>query len=290
MESSARTFIDMQVSAETRRAYDQDLRRWFAFTGEHPELQGYDLAVAFRDHLSNSLAPASAGRNFSTVRTYHRWMFQLGMVTSNPLDAVKGPKRVKNQAPKVPSDEDIDTLVAASRERPVWRAVIALLLNGLRAKEVGRLLKSDIRWDEKNAGYYLRVVGKGEKERRMPLTDEAGEALRDFWNEVGEDKSVFAVHDIVGQPYSNKAIGHIVYDTAHKVRLSGMHPHALRHHFATRLLRNGANLMQVRDLLGHESVQTTQVYTHLDLDDLFEASRKDPRQTVPGEARLRAVS
>jgi site-specific recombinase XerD len=287
VEDSARTFIDMQVSAETRRAYEQDLRRWFRFIEDVGDIT-YDTVVAFRDHLQETLAPASAGRCFSTIRTYHRWLVQLGKAERNLFEAVKGPKRIKNQTPKVPANDDVDALVAAARERPVWLAVVELLLNGLRAKEVGQLLKSDIRWDEDHQRYFMRVIGKGQKERLVPLTDEASAALRDFWSDAGYDRSVYAVHDSVGQPYSNKAVGHIVYDAAGKVKLKGMHPHALRHHFATRLAKNGVDVMALRDLLGHESVQTTEGYITLDLTDKFKAMEKDPRRVT--EVQLRAVS
>lgn len=290
LEPRARTYIDQQLSPHSRRAYEQDLRRWAAFRDQRPDLAGYDLVVAFRDHLAETLAPASAGRAFSTVRSYHRWLVQLGEASSNPFEAIKGPRRTKNETPKVPSNDDVEALVAAARERPLWSAVVALLLNGLRAMEVGRLRKADISWFEGKgrSGYFMRVLGKGDKERLMPLTTESLNALNDFWRSTDRE-SEYAVFDAYGAPLSNKAVAHIVDDAARKAKIEGMHPHALRHHYATRLYNAGVNILAVRDLLGHASVATTQVYVTLDMSDLFEAAAKDPREAT-GEVRLRAVS
>jgi site-specific recombinase XerD len=277
------TFIAMQRSAETRRAYMQDLRRWSTFS--EGQVVDANLVVAFRDHLSATLAPRSAARTFSTVRTYHRWLVQQGQATVNPFDSMKGPKTTSNSTPKVPTDADVDALVESSYQHPTWRAVIALLLNGLRASEVGSLLYENITRGPE--GIYMKVIGKGQKERLVPMTNEAWVALQMYWGPnipVGP----YALADVYNQPYSGHAVRNMVYECASKVKLKGMHPHALRHHYATRLIRAGANIMQVRDLLGHASVATTQVYVTLDLADLFEAARLDPRQHT--DRKLRAVS
>ena len=282
--TSVEAFIAMQTSPETRRAYTQDLRRWAEFS--EGKVIDPNLVVAFRDHLSETLAPRSAARNFSTVRTYHRWLVATGQGTTNLFEAVKGPKTTRNATPTVPSDEDVDALVEASRRYPRWQAVVALLLNGLRASEVGGLLRDNINWTPE--GYYMKVIGKGQRERLVPMTEEAVTAVAQYNNDPTTKASLFAVSDVYGAPLSGHAIRDIVYDVARWAKVKDMHPHALRHHYGTRLARAGVPIIAIRDLLGHTSVDTTQIYVNLDLSDLFEAARLDPRQDK--EKGLRAVS
>lgn len=282
--STTEAFIAMQTSPETRRAYTQDLRRWAAFSED--KVIDPNLVVAFRDHLSETLAPRSAARCFSTVRTYYRWLIATGQGQTNLFEAVKGPKTTRNATPYVPTDEDVDALVEASRRYPRWQAVVALLLNGFRASEVGTMMRDNINLGER--GYYVKVVGKGQRERLVPLTGEAVDALARYHNDPATKPSLYAVSDVYGQPLSGHAVRDIVYDVARWAKVKGMHPHALRHHYGTRLARAGVPLIQLRDLMGHTSVDTTQIYVNMDLTDLFEAARLDPREEK--KEGLRAVS
>jgi site-specific recombinase XerD len=277
----------MQQSPETVRAYTQDLRRWNEYKSQNPFPQvdkpTFELALGFRDWLSSTLSPASAARNWSTVRTYYRWLLAQGVVSSSPFDSIKGPKRTTNRTPVVPSDDDVDALVRAADANPKHACIVALLLNGLRAGEVGNLRVEDVLIPNRGSGgYHMRVTGKGQKERLVPMTDESVSALRRYWH---EDKvaNEWAIVNQYGEHLTNKAVADIIYD--HKIK--GMHPHALRHHYATRLVKAGVDLQHVRDMLGHTSVATTQVYVTLDLTDLIKASRLDPRNPIV--SGLRAV-
>jgi len=290
--TNSEQFVAMQVSSETRRAYEQDMRRWLTFA-EGKELN-FELILAFRDHLANTLAPASAVRNWSSIRAYHRWLVSLGLQATNLFDSIKAPKRIANQTPVVPTDDEVAAVVAAADNADTkYAAVIALLLNGLRAGEIGELRMRDVGIETKD-GYAMRVVGKGQKERLIPMTDEAWAAVRRFRFssdhvevKLGQGGDVFAIPNQYGEKLTNKAVAHMVEDVCRWAGVKGVHPHSFRHHYATRLVKAGVDLQHVRDLLGHTSVATTQIYVTLDLSDLFMASRLDPRN--PKSDGLRVV-
>jgi integrase/recombinase XerD len=263
----------MQRSPETRRAYANDLRRW-----EEAGLPlTIDGAIAFRDALEASLAPASAARVWSTVRSYHRWLVVLGETLTSPFEFLKGPRRVSHRTPKVPANSAVDAIFAASSCNPQWRLILALLLNGLREGEVITLTKDAI--EDHDGVPVLRVVGKGQKERLVPATIETQQAIVAAlakYNEA-ETASPWLVPDYDGSQRTGRQVRAAVYKAADYAGVERVNPHAFRHHYATRLIKAGANVLHVKDLLGHASVSTTQVYVTLDLSDLVQAAGLDPR-------------
>jgi hypothetical protein len=290
MNAAVSLFVSQRQSSETRRSYAQDLARWQSWLDK--KQLSPQIAVAYRDYLSGKYASATAARAFHTVRVFYRWLQSAGIVASNPFDGIEAPKKVKNLTPKVPADADIEALVAASlrEDAPArYAAVIALLLNGLRASEVRMLRKDAI--EQTDYGTILRVVGKGVKERLVPATSESIYALQRYWSDAGskEMSSVWALPDTNGEMLTVRQVQHAVYKCAEWAGIHGMHAHALRHHYATRLIRNGAGVLQVSKLLGHSRADTTQVYVTLDLADLVEAASVDPR-AVPDKPRLVAIA
>ena len=264
------TFVAMQQSPETQRAYGRDLRVYFDFLDQNdidPEDVSENDLVMFRDYLVESFAPNGAARVWNTVRTFHKY----ADTHVSSFMRVKAPKRTTNVVPRVPSDEDVDALWGASEDNPERRLIIALLLNGLRASEVANLRFEDIEFHE--GAMVIRVVGKGQKERLVPITSEVERAL-DAHNATLDPyksrSSVFA-------DMNYRKVEHAVYKTAEYAGITGMHPHALRHHYATRLIRAGVETPYVQRLLGHANISTTNTYIGLDLGDLIAASRRDPR-------------
>ena len=270
-------FVGMQRSPETRRAYAADLARWEA-SGQPVTQEG---ALAFRDGLEQALAPASAARVWSTVRSYYRWLVVLGEMTFSPFEYLKGPRRVSHQSPKVPATSAVDAIFAASSVNPQWRLIIALCLNGLREGEVVSLRKDSVEEHDTEQGpvTVLRVVGKGMKERLVPATIETQQAIVTAlanYNEA-QTASEWLVPDYDGSQRTGRQVRAAVYKAADYAGVERVNPHAFRHHYATRLIKAGASPLHVKDLLGHASVATTQVYVRLDLDDLVKASGLDPR-------------
>lgn len=279
LASKAMPFVSMQQSPETRRAYGRDLRVYFddflgrELAGVEPDCVEESTVVDFRDYLVERYTPNGAARVWNTVRTFHKF----ARVSPNLFEYVKPPKRVTNQTPKVPSDEDVEALVKAASDNPQRALVVALLLNGLRASEVAGLLKHNV--EQHEGATVLRVIGKGSKERLIPANYEVVLARTRFEAECNDRQaeSPFVVSDVYGAPMTYRQVEHAVYKSAEYAGIEGMHPHALRHHYATRLIRAGVSELHVQKLLGHASVATTQTYVGLNLGDLIRAAEKDPR-------------
>jgi site-specific recombinase XerD len=268
-ENEVEAFCLMQTSPRTQNEYRKDLARWFN--------SGYPLTVEgvaqYREYLSTTYKPASAARFYGTARTFFRWLVRRNIIQESPFDFVKGPKRTTDEVINVPSDADVDALLRAtktSRER----AVVSLLLNGLRASEVTNLPSTSVKWTAEY-GNYLIVRGKGDKERIVPLLEETVDDLAAFEQDNGV-ASDWLVHNPDGSKLTYDMVNGIVDMAAHKAKVD-IYPHMLRHHYGTRLVRAGANVFAVQKLLGHASVATTQRYVTMDLSDLVEATRKDPR-------------
>lgn len=269
-KSEADAFCRMQNSPRTQQEYRKDLERWFN--------AGFDLTVdgvsKYRDYLSTNYRSSSAGRFYSTAKTFYRWLVQRGMLDVSPFEAVKAPRRVRDEVVNVPSDTDVNALIGAAKT-PREAAVISLLLNGLRASEVTTLSASSVKFAPQ-FGWYMVVLGKGNRERIVPMLDETVEAIRAFEDWAPETDSPWLVHNADGSQLTYDAVNGIVDMAARRAGVD-IHPHLLRHHYGTRLVRAGANVFAVQKLLGHSNVQTTQRYVTMDFTDLVEASRKDPR-------------
>ena len=280
-------FIAMQASPNTRRAYRQDIVRWVSFLdGRVPTV---DLVVQFKQGLEAALAPASAARCFAAIRSYYRWLGG-----DNPFDRVKGPKAITNTTPKTPADADVDRLIDAVDTSTITglrdKAAILLLTNGLRAQEVADLRADAMRFEPQYGVHILRLVGKGKKERLVPMNDETVEAVLAYRRADGRVQPGTLLFDYDGSKLTYRQVEEAVYRAARRAGLEGMHPHALRHHYATRVMRGGGHILALQQLLGHARADTTQRYVGLDLADLVDAARKDPRASRGQRPTLVAVA
>jgi site-specific recombinase XerD len=249
---------------------------------------GFDenVATSFRDYLVETYKPNGAARVWTTAKNYIKSV--VGPEGARYFEQVKGPRRVKNVTPRVPSDEDVALLVSRASLNFHDSLVIALLLNGLRASEVGALRKESVEialnTRDSRQAIVLRVVGKGQKERMVPATIDTQRALNRFRHEARHylNRSPWLVPNL--DDMSQLTYRQVEY-AVYKWKVEGMHPHALRHHYATRLVRAGVSLLHVQQLLGHADVSTTQAYVTLDLGDLIEAAQRDPMNVLT-EPRL----
>lgn len=273
-DTETQAFLNTQNSVETKRAYGNDLRLWFE--------QGLPLTVEgaaeYKAWLTRFYKPNGSARRFNTVRTFYRWLAQRKLIEYSPFEAVKAPKRPSGSVPEVPSDEEVEALIGATKTTRE-AAVVSLLLNGLRASEVSDLTADAMKWT-KEYGYYMVVTGKGNKQRIVPVLPETIDALQAFDKDNGIE-SQHLVHNPDGGRLSFDTVNGIVDMAARKAKVN-IHPHSLRHHYATRLIRAGANVFAVQKLLGHASVSTTQIYVSMDISDLVAASGLDPRNLGNG--------
>jgi integrase/recombinase XerD len=269
LQSDAETFIGQQRSEHTQKAYRYDLTRWFAF------LAGRDITneivLDFKRNLLDTLSESSAARTFNTVRVYYRW---IGADT--PFNRIKGPRRIEGWVPKVPQDEHVEALLEQVAYYPRERAIVLLLMGGLRLEEVVNLNHADVTYEPSVKRYVAKVVGKGQKMRLVPLNNEASAALLEH-GLSDADEPLFTVEN--GDRITRRQVQWILTKFSRAAGVN-INPHALRHHYATRLVRGGVNLAVVQRVLGHSRPETTTVYLGLDLTDIATAATADPRDRM----------
>ncbi len=288
---------ERQVSPETLRAYEHDLASFLEFLardflGQDPAaIRPGDVdALAVRSFLAamtrKGLAKASQGRTLSAVRSLFRFACREGVLAANPAQGVRTPK-VPRTLPRHLRPGEVENLIEApAGDEPLVRrdrAILELLYAaGLRVSELVGLDWTDVDLKAR----VLRVMGKGSKERMVPFGRPAAEALR-RWLEVWEsarqvprrvpanaDDGEPVFLDTFGARLGVRSVRRVIdrwVDAAAVAR--GVHPHTLRHTFATHLLENGADLRAIQELLGHSSLSTTQKYTHLEVERLLSVYR-----------------
>lgn len=284
---------ERNLSPETVRAYRGDLEAFEQFLardflGRDPEeiAPGDVDSLAVRSFLAASsrrgLGRRSQARALSAVRSLLRYACREGILEANPAQGVRAPKFAKPLPRHLRPGEVEDLLEGPSGDAPLERrdrAILELLYAaGLR---VGELVSLD--WPAVDlSNRVLRVVGKGRKERMVPFGRPAAEALRRWlaaWEsvrgpagEVRGDEPVFLNH--AGGRLTDRSVRRVIDRWVEQAAVArGVHPHTLRHSFATHLLENGADLRSIQELLGHSSLSTTQKYTHLDVDRLLSVYR-----------------
>ncbi|HVP67878.1 MAG TPA: tyrosine recombinase XerC [Anaeromyxobacteraceae bacterium] len=286
--------VERRASPHTLRAYLADLRGYAA----HLASAGLPLVpsspMAVRGWLSReagSCGPVALGRKLSSVRSLYRFLVKEGVASSNPARAVQAPRRPK-PLPEVLPEADVAALVEApDSAEPLAlrdRAFLELLYSsGLRVSELVGLDLASVDLAEG----LVRVVGKGRKERVVPVGRPAREAVA-RWIDAGRPALRAGPDGTRGGNalFLNYRGGRLAARSVARridrwVLAAGLprhvHPHVLRHCFATHLLSNGADLRGIQDLLGHASLSTTQRYTHLDwkrLADVYDGAHPRARE------------
>jgi integrase/recombinase XerD len=216
------------------------------------------------------LAPSSVARGLSAVKSFHKYLVQQDASKQNPARPIRTP-RLPRKLPDVLSVRQMQLLLEAVDEKDTHHlrdyAILATLYGcGLRVSEAATLSVDDIDF---RAGF-VRVRGKGNKERLVPFGAMTQKALRQYLDSPTRRDADSGARDHVFQsqkkgPLSRMGIWLIVRRVALRAGLADrVHPHTFRHSFATHLVEGGADLRSVQMMLGHQSVSTTQIYTHLD--------------------------
>jgi site-specific recombinase XerD len=247
------------LAESTRRAYASDLRElhgWLDRRGTTVEEIDVRVLVDYASELGrarNGLAPATIARKLAAVRSFLR--FTLG--PSRVPDASLGPRRPQ-RLPEAPKREEVESILdSLGGEGPLGlrnRALVELVYSaGLRSAEAVGLDLSDVDFEQE----HVRVRGKGGKERIVPLGEEASHVIARYLREARPELARGA-NDALFLSVRGRRL-----DTSTLRRLLP-HPHRLRHSFATHLLEGGADLRTIQELLGHATLSTTQVYSHVD--------------------------
>lgn len=237
-----------------------------------------------RTRSGNTTAARTLARKVAAIRRYFAWLTRTGVVDANPAARLTGPKG-ESRLPHVLTADDLDTLldrpVARVRDDPIAvkardLAVLELLYgSGLRVSELCGLGPDDVDSDRR----LVRVWGKGSKQRQVPITPPAAHAVVAWRERRAELATTESPPDALFLNRRGNRLGpRDVRRLLDRRAMSPTHPHALRHTFATHLLDNGADLRVVQELLGHASLQTTQVYTHVSKERLLQVyERTHPR-------------
>jgi integrase/recombinase XerC len=272
------------VSGRTLEAYGNDLTRYANYCanrGIDPEKAGpYEVQGFIADLSAERSAPSSVNRSLSSIRGFYRWMLRFGKRRDNPCESLKNVKTPKN-LPSVLWEGEM----AAFAELPdtagiLWPArdkalIMAMYSGGLRISELVSLtLKAvDARLES------AKIIGKGGKERYVYFSGEARAALAEYLPErearirmagpggAGSEGPLFVSRK--GRPISVPGVRWIIGRYAERSGLGkNIHPHSLRHSFATHLVNSGCDVRIVQEMLGHSSLSTTQRYTHVNIEHM----------------------
>ena len=223
----------------------------------------------FLFEVGKGRASATVARHVAAIRTFYQWLLRTEQIASSPADDLQPPK-VGQRLPHVLSVERADELFEQELS-PRDHALVEVLYGcGLRVGEVSGLDREDVDLTE---GLVRVRHGKGGKERIVPLGPPAARAVHRVLLELDGDEGPLFLNRRGGR-LSPRSIRQIVRKVGVAAGAPGLHPHALRHSFATHLLDNGADLRGIQELLGHASLSTTQRYTHVSVDGLRDVFRR----------------
>lgn len=274
--------IEKGLSENSCIAYRQDLAKLIDYsvprslTPEHVSSEDLKNFVALLYDFG--LSPRSQARIISGVKQFYGFLILERMISQDPSELLEQPK-LGRKLPEVLDIEEIDALIAAvdvsKAEGHRNRAMLETLYScGIRVSELVNLKLSDLFFEEG----FIRVIGKGNKERLVPVSEKVEKELSYYLNHQrnhmqivrGEEHIVFLNRR--GSRLTRVMIFTIIRQLAQAIGLKKtISPHTFRHSFATHLLEGGANLRAIQEMLGHESITTTEIYTHLDQRFLREA-------------------
>ncbi|MCD0460909.1 site-specific tyrosine recombinase XerD [Roseiconus lacunae] len=265
---------ECHLADNTVSAYGRDLTRFIEWLGERrlDAIRVGDLTDFMACLLDSKLAPASVSRAVVAVRTFFKYLQLEGIVTENPAELLAAQK-LWQRVPGVLTRRQVDAFLGAPRKIDTfWQRDKAMLevlyATGCRASEVCTLRLQDLSLDQK----YLKCTGKGGKQRMVPIGCKAIEAIKFYCETLRDELAVKRDHQHNelflsrnGRPLDRIQLWRLVKFYARRAGIeSDISPHSLRHSFATHLLAGGADLRQVQEMLGHASIQTTQIYTHVE--------------------------
>lgn len=270
--------LERSLSANSIESYVRDVNKLEEYIFEisetkknYTEISIDDLKEFIRWINELGLSARSQARILSGIKAFFKYLILEDLVTEDPSELLESPK-LGRKLPDTLSIQEIDDLInAIDRSKAEGERNIAILETlygcGLRVTELVQLQISEIFWEEG----FIRIIGKGNKQRLVPIGGKALKHIKIYLHEVrvhqtiqkGSEDYVFLNRR--GKPLTRVMIFTIIKQLAEKIGLEkNISPHTFRHSFATHLVEGGANLRAVQDMLGHESITTTEIYTHLD--------------------------
>ncbi len=288
MSSSVKKFltylsVERNYSEHTVTGYSHDLREFYGFLGK-TALEDADVLL-LRKYLvilrDKSLSKKTVARHMAALRSYFKFLMREGLLKKNPMGLLRIPKLAK-RLPVVLDEKEVDALLGAPeddlagrRDRAIFETLYSA---GMRVSELVQLDVDGVDF----IGGVCRVLGKGRKERLCPIGEQALTSIRRYLElrdrqERSKSPALFLNHSSnrSGSRLTSRSVCRLLERYIQRTcRKEGVSPHTLRHSFATHLLNRGADLRSVQELLGHENLSTTQIYTHVSTQRLKEAYDK----------------
>ena len=281
-------YIEKKLSDNTKNAYETDLFDFSEFLNNKDVSKiTYDDITSYINYLYDKKEKdKSIARKIVSIRTFFNYLMKEGKIKVNPSEKLESPK-LKKTLPNTLSLEEVDKLLSIKpKDAKDWRnkAMIELMYGtGMRVSELVNLELNDINLKDN----YVRVYGKGKKERIVFMADVTTDVLDKYINVYRSSLLKGYLTDKVflssyGKGITRQGFFKILKKEAEKAGIKkSFSPHTLRHSFATHLLENGADLRSIGEMLGHENIKTTQIYTHLsnnkkrkDYDEFFPRNKK----------------
>lgn len=274
--------IEKGLAENSILAYQNDVAKLcdFAVSNQKSptEITYNDLKQLIAELFDLGLSARSQARIISGIKQFYAFLLLENVISDDPSELLEQPK-IGRKLPEILTIEEIDALIAvidlSKNEGHRNRAIIETLYScGLRVSELINLRFSDLYFDEG----FIRVIGKGNKERLVPVSPQVQKEIELYNNHIRRHQEITKGHENIvflnrrGSQLSRVMIFTIIKELAKSIGLKKIiSPHTFRHSFATHLIEGGANLRAIQDMLGHESITTTEIYTHLDQRFLREA-------------------
>jgi len=272
--------VQRSVAANTLSSYEADLRQFFEWLkagtlGFEPSKLTEARVRAFLDHLTaQEISLRSVQRKLTAIRVLFRFLVIRGYIEASPIEKIKTP-RLQVSLPQVFSVQEVESLLKAPDKNTTLGTRDAAMFEvmyscGLRVSELLDLETGSISWDQGT----LVVKGKRSKERWVPLGKYALDCLRRYTARARVDLMKGRYHDFTfvnnrGLRLTRQGFWKVLKAYASKLQFKkDMHPHILRHSFASHMLERGADLKSIQELMGHSDIATTQIYTHVNAQKL----------------------
>ncbi|MCM8792080.1 MAG: site-specific tyrosine recombinase XerD [Candidatus Omnitrophica bacterium] len=271
--------VEKGVSANTIYSYREDLIFYQNYLKEkglesHLKVKREDISEFMLKQKEKKLSSSSVARRLSAIKAFYRFLLREKIISSDPTEAIQSPK-IWKKIPTTLSVEEIEKIIFQAdirtkmgiRDRAILETMYA---TGMRISEISNLKLEQVNLEMG----FLRCIGKGNKERIIPLGRHASYAISRYLQEsrnffLGKKTSEFLFLNRRGRKISRQGLWKIIKKYAHRARINKqVKPHIIRHSFATHLLERGADLRSVQEMLGHSDVSTTQIYTHINRDRL----------------------
>ena len=283
--------IEKSLSPNSVSAYVNDINKLIMFVEEHyPNLAPETVKLAqlrkFVEWMNqNGISPRTQARTISGIKSFYKFLLIEEAVENDPTTLLESP-RIGRKLPEILTEDEINSLIdaidVAKAEGLRNKAILETLYScGLRVSELVDLKVSNLHFEQE----FLRIAGKGERERLVPISKRAIEDIKKYLLssrkklviEKGFENIVFLNRR--GKKLSRVMIFTIIKNLADKIKLEkNISPHTFRHSFASSLVQGGADLRTVQEMLGHESILTTEIYAHLDKEYLKDTvNRFHPR-------------